>query len=158
MAIPAIYWFLSFTFSLPLSLFAFQEVGQAQEYAGCFLITSSQGFVDLTSLCERGRILQREKTETSQEITRQALRQIRAGELESAISSLDRAINANSNFLEAYLARAYAYSRVGNHHGEAHDYQMIISLSRARGNLTRAAMYSERLENLQMQLGRPLTN
>jgi len=52
--------------------------------------------------------------------------QLKEGKTDEAIESFSKAITKNDQYLKAYLSRAEAYKKKGNHQAALHDYNVII--------------------------------
>lgn len=116
------------------------------------MLTLSGQVTDLNALCKHNENRELITTVKPKELARQGLKHIRAGFLKSAVADFTQAINAEPNFLEAYIARAYVRERIGDIKGVVEDYQKVVDIYRSRGKLGRADLYLERLRELGLMI------
>jgi len=69
-----------------------------------------------------------------------------------AVEDFTQAININPDFAEAYIARGHARNGVGDKHGQIQDFQKAVDIYRAKGELQRADMLLQRMQQLQREI------
>lgn len=112
------------------------------------MIDRSGEVISLDSVCERSEGHGLRTIENSRGLYQRGFTQAREGLLEEAIANFTQSINADPNYVESYIARAYAQTRNGNIDGGIEDFERVVDILNSRGELERADMFLETLQNL----------
>jgi tetratricopeptide (TPR) repeat protein len=122
---------------------------KAQEQLGCFMLNSSGQLINLNAFCGQSERSGSSDLISSQEVYQRGFSYARAGFLDDAINDFTQAISIDPAFLEAYIARAYARSQIGDIQGGIEDFQRVVSIYRSRGEIEKADAFEELIRNIE---------
>lgn len=134
-----------------------QAVAVAEEGTVCFQILPSGQVVDLSRLCV-DREGQKDKPQNSGMVMNSQQLYERGFELgrrrlyKEAINDFTEAIRANPDYVEAYIARAYAYGASGNLQQAVKDFEQTADIYRKNGDSEKAEMMQRTAEDARREL------
>lgn len=135
-----------------------QSVAVAQEKTVCFQILPSGQVIDLSRLCIDRELQNSDKTQNSGAVMNSQQLYQRGFELgqrrlyRESISNFTEAIRANSDYVEAYIARAYAYGASENLQQAVKDFEQAADIYRKKGDSEKAEMMQRTAEDARREL------